>query len=334
MGVPPRADRKAPAGKGVTTLLRIGRAPFGRFRERSADPVSGWDRWTFANKHARQPLQLRIQSLLSAGPYDAPGNIDLANFADPGEFPERAAQGGVKASLEPSAEQVKVGAASGRYAATNPSSSRQAAWSKIGRTFTPPINLTGREALGLWVHGDGKGEVLNLQLLSPSHLSHGIGDHYIIVDFHGWRYFELIEPEGERHADYVWPYGGHYAIYRESVRPASIERLNLFYNNLPPKETAVCYLSPIRALPTVSSDAPQPGGQRGRQADRVSRGNRERQLSGIPLALGLQTLRAEGRDPGRRPAAGRSPPAGVRREPGHTAMRSVGRSHAASSTSG
>ena len=241
--------------------------PAGRSGKRVLTPFSaGTDRWTFTNKYARQPLQLRIQTLLSAGPYDAPGSIDLAKFTDPQELPERAAPGSIKAALEPSAEQIKVGPSSGRYTATNPGGARQGAWSKIGRTFAPPINLAKHQALGLWVHGDGKGEVLNLQLRSPAHLSHGIGDHYILVDFQGWRYFELIEPEGERHANYVWPYGGAYAIYRESVYYANVESLNLFYNNLPPKETATCYLSPIRALPTVAAKLRNPavsvGGKR------------------------------------------------------------------------
>ena len=45
-----------------------------------------------------------------------------------------------------------------------------------------------------------------------------------------------------------------------------MESLNLFYNNLPPKETATCYLSPIRALPTVTAKLRNPavsvGGKR------------------------------------------------------------------------
>jgi hypothetical protein len=120
--------------------------------------------------------------------------------------------------------------------------------------------------LGLWVHGDGQHQVLNLQLRSPSHLSHGIGDHYIPIDFEGWRYFELIEPEGERHADYAWPYGGIYAIYRESVAYGQVASLGLWYNNLPPGQRAACYLSPIKALPLVSTKLVRPavtiGGRR------------------------------------------------------------------------
>ena len=216
--------------------------------------LDGWsDRWTVANKFGRQPLQLRIEALLSAGPYDAPGNITIADFADTSGFTKRVPHAAISAKFEPSSQCVKAGKVSGCYSATSKMATRQGAWSNAGKTFAPLANLTGHEALGVWVHGDGKGEVLNLQLKSPPHLSHADGDHYIIVDFTGWRYFELIEPEGRRHADYVWPYGGIYSIYRESIRPSSVESLNLYFNNLPPKETASCCLSPIRALPAVKA---------------------------------------------------------------------------------
>ena len=195
---------------------------------------------------------------MSAGPYDAPGNITLADFADTSGFAKRAPSPAISAKLEPSNQCVKIGNVSGCYTATSKMGARQGAWSSAGKTFSPPANLTGHEALGVWVHGDGKGEVLNLQLKSPSHLSHADGDHYIIVDFTGWRYFELVEPEGRRHADYTWPYGGIYSIYRESIRPSSVESLNLYFNNLPPKDTATCYLSPIRALPTVKAKLRNP----------------------------------------------------------------------------
>ncbi len=221
--------------------------------------LDGWsNEWKVTNKFGRQPLRLRIEALMSAGPYDAPGNITLADFADAAGFAKRVPTAAIAAGLEPSSQCVKTGKVSGCYTATNKGTAREGAWSNEGRTFEPPANLTGHEALGVWVHGDGKGELLNLQLKSPMHLSHGIGDHYIDVDFTGWRYFELVEPEGRRHADCRWPYGDIYSIYRESVRPASVESLNLYFNNLPPKDTATCHLSPIRALPTVKAKLRNP----------------------------------------------------------------------------
>jgi hypothetical protein len=212
--------------------------------------VNGWSNiWRVKNRFGRQPLQLRIEALLSAGPHDAPGNVTIADFAEPAGFADRAAQSGVEAGLRPSSEQVKVGALSGCFTALSSREERKSAWAKIGNVFAAPLDLSKHQALGVWVYGDGQGEVLNLQLRSPEHIVAGIGEHYIIVDFTGWRYFELIEPEGERYEDYSWPYGGGYAIYRESVDYGHVASLNLWYNNLPANKRVTCYLSPIKAMP-------------------------------------------------------------------------------------
>lgn len=222
-----------------------------RYDKHKAQGIEGWsNRWSVDNRFDEQPARLRIEALMSAGSYDDPSAVTLADFADVSLFADRASQAGISASLETSTDQVQVGTTSGRFTAANSTDTPTRSWCKVGRKFEAPLDLSAHQALGVWVHGDGRGEILNLQQTSPSHLSHGVGDHYITVDFQGWRYFELIEPEGERHADYSWPYGGAYAIYRESIRPASVETLSLWYNNLPPGETVTCYLAPIRALST------------------------------------------------------------------------------------
>ena len=86
----------------------------------------------------------------------------------------------------------------------------------------------------------------------------GIGEHYVAVDFTGWRYFELIESEGERYANYTWPYGGAYSIYRERVDYKQVAQLNVWINNLPANGTVKCYLSPVRATPLVKAKIRNP----------------------------------------------------------------------------
>jgi hypothetical protein len=229
---------------------------YAKHKVESAEPWSST--WKTVNKFDRQPVQLRIEALMAAGPYDAPNNAVVADFTSPADFAVRASKPGVTADLETSQEQVKAGAASGRLTASHKQATRVGTWTKIEKKFASPLNLNTQQALGVWVYGDGQGELLNIQLRSPSHLSHGIGDHYIPIDFTGWRYFELIEPEGERHADYQWPYGGIYAIYRESVNFGQVETVGLWYNNLPVGKNATCYLSPIKALPLVKTKLVNP----------------------------------------------------------------------------
>jgi hypothetical protein len=227
----------------------------------NASPRSS--QWKVTNTFAAQPLRLRIQALMAAGPYDAvDGNLTIADFKNPKDFAIRAAAASIHAEWKPAPEKptqdlpyavAQAGDGLGVFYANSERPNGVGSWSRMTHTYAPPQNLTQRQALGFWVYGDGKGETLNVQLKSPEHLVSGVADHYIVVDFTGWRYFELIEPEGDRYTDYQWPYVGGYDIYRESVQFGQIETLGVWYNNLPTNSPVQCLLSPIKAMPLVES---------------------------------------------------------------------------------
>jgi hypothetical protein len=73
------------------------------------------------------------------------------------------------------------------------------------------------------------------------------------VDFEGWQYFELIEPESERIQDLAWPYKGAYGIFREFVDYTEVAKLSFWYNLLPNNREVNCLLSPIKALPLIKA---------------------------------------------------------------------------------
>jgi hypothetical protein len=230
-----------------------------QYAKHKVQGIDNWSNvWRTKNKFGQQPLQLRIETLMSAGPYDAPGNVAVADFSDARDFHERASESGITADLHLSSAQVKVQPVSGCYSALNTQAKREGTWTKVGKIFSPPLDLSRNQALGVWVYGDGQGEVLNFQLRNPEHISFGIGEHYVMVDFTGWRYFELIEPEGERYANYSWPYGSTYSVYFFSVDYGHLESLSMWYNNLPPGKHVTCYLSPIKALPLVKTKLSNP----------------------------------------------------------------------------
>ena len=168
----------------------------------------------------------------------------------------------------PSDEQVKLGKRSGRYSAKSTADSRRGAWAKAGKTFTPEANIEHCDALGVWIHGDGEGQLLNLQLTNARQRSTVYDEHYVTVDFEGWRYCEFLlrERDAHRHSKHVWPYGGHSTIYRRGLKRKYIEQLNLYFNNLPPQDSVTCYLSPIKALRTKQATLRNPtveiGGRR------------------------------------------------------------------------
>ncbi len=73
------------------------------------------------------------------------------------------------------------------------------AWVQLHAVYPAPLNFRCHRAVGLWVKGDGQGEVLNVQLhVSPQSYLH----YYLPIDFTGWKYCELGEPEGDRVLDY------------------------------------------------------------------------------------------------------------------------------------
>ena len=215
--------------------------------------------WQVVNRHGRQPLALRIEASLAAGSYDASGNPVLADFSNPADFPTRAVQQGVSAQWEPvHDDHVKAGPVSGRFTLTSRIKDRTGAWARFEKTFDPPLDLSRHRGLGLRVRGDGSGALLNLQLRSPSHLVSGICDRYLTLDFVGWRYVELVEPEGERWSHYRWPYGDAYSIYREVLQDQQVASLGIWFNDLPPDRTVVCQLESVRAVPLVATKLVNP----------------------------------------------------------------------------
>lgn len=229
--------------------------------------IDGWSNvWQVENRHARQTPRLRIEALLAAAPYTSTQAVTVLDPAAADPFPQRGTSSGVTVDWAASTRTLPAGGASGALRAVSKRAGPRGAWAKLETKFEPPMSLAKQQALGVWVHGDGQGELLNVQLRSPIHVTGAIGDHYIPVDFKGWRYFELIEPEGAHHADHQWPYGGMYAIYREHVAMGQVGSLGLWLNELPPGKQVECSLGPIRAIPLVNTRLVRPtieiGGRR------------------------------------------------------------------------
>ena len=115
-------------------------------------------------------------------------------------------------------------------------------------------------ALGVWIKGDGKGALLNLQLGTPREYMQALSDHYVTLDFTGWRYVELLmrERDVERMSDYQWPYGGHYDIYRNPLDMAHISEVNFYLNDLPPGQETEVTVSPVMALAVQPAELKTP----------------------------------------------------------------------------
>ncbi|HOE10388.1 MAG TPA: hypothetical protein PLQ35_01890 [bacterium] len=209
--------------------------------------------WQIENKYQKQPLRIRIEALMSAGPLDATDAVMLIDFASGEPLPERKTAAGVEFNITSGGGVKKDNRTCSLLSVKNTGQpNAKAAWAMAGKTFDPLLDLRGKDALGVWIYGDGKGEVLNVQLRNAEHLTNrGMGEHYVIVDFTGWRYFELVELESERYANYTWPYGSDYSIYRENVELEFTKWVTVYCNDVPQGAEIQCGVGPVKALPLV-----------------------------------------------------------------------------------
>jgi hypothetical protein len=212
----------------------------------------GTSTWTVTNRFAVQPLRLRIQALYSAFPYDDEESLALADFSRADELsPDRAAPD-VVCTVRSVAQPSKEGQASACLTAINRGDSPVGAWASAVRPFDPVVNMTPYDAVGLWVHGDGKGALVNLQLTNRPEYFRTLDDHHVKLDFEGWRYFELLlrERDAAAYHDYRWPYGAHTVLHRSPLVRHVVNKLTVYLNNLPPGDEVRCCLSPVKALRT------------------------------------------------------------------------------------
>ena len=222
---------------------------------------NGSEQWTGRNPFAAQPLAARIEALHAVAPYDSAQRKIVSDFADLTAFQQATASRDVTLHLAAETADTRGGAGNLRLHAENKGAAKDGAWARAALTFPAPYrDLTGTGAFGVWVKGDGSGALLNIQLATPREYMHALSDHYVTLDFTGWRYVELLlrERDVERMTDHQWPYGGTYDIYRNPIDLAHVSGLNLYLNDVPAGGTAEVVLGPVIALPVQPAELKNP----------------------------------------------------------------------------
>ncbi len=213
----------------------------------------GSESWLIVNPHDDRPPGLRVTALFGVEPYDSGRALVMADADDLDAFAPTGAAADVTGSLQPADKTTLGGEAAMAYSATNGAAERRGAWARMTRRFEPHFDMGPCEGLGVWIHGDGKGEVLNIELTCPPEYSRAQAFNLVPIDFEGWRYVELLlrERDPDLLAEYQWPFAlaGHQTV-RTSLTRDHVEAMNLYLNNLPPGESAEVLLGPIHALPT------------------------------------------------------------------------------------
>ncbi|MBI5820465.1 MAG: hypothetical protein HZA88_15975 [Verrucomicrobia bacterium] len=129
-------------------------------------------------------------------------------------------------SFEQVAGEARHGSRAARFTATSERDDN-AGWSVVGRRFAKPLDLSGCTALRAWVHGDGSGQSLKIQLTDGKG---GYRDDYVKIDFTGWRQVTMSKPALNK------------------LRYDHVAHVSFYYNSLPAKRKVVCLLDQVEAV--------------------------------------------------------------------------------------
>ncbi|MBP5320472.1 MAG: LamG domain-containing protein [Kiritimatiellae bacterium] len=197
---------------------------------------------------AETPADLRIEALYSAAPYRSDEALPILTAGQLASLSRETAQ---PVRLEAATADDPEHGPVIRIRATNTGTEREGSWCCLKRSIPHPyLNIDGTGAFGLWVKGDGSGALLNLQLTVPrEHLS-AISDHYLRIDFTGWRYVELLarERDAAESENHRWPYGWLYDVYRDLLDLRHISGVNLYLNEIPPGGATEIAVAEVQAL--------------------------------------------------------------------------------------
>jgi hypothetical protein len=207
--------------------------------------------WIYDNPWADQPLRVRIRAMSVPASWEDPKNITLldAASADAMAF---TTGGDLTGSLTPIPAMQIQGHSSLRVDAQN-QARRRSDWGQFQRHLSPAMDLSNHPMIGFWVHGDGSGALLNVHLGDTSVRQ---VDHYVDVDFSGWRYVSFQRPEGDRIANYRWPYTWKHSMV--GIDHSQTDEISILLTDLAPSRETRCYISPVKALSVQRSTLTNP----------------------------------------------------------------------------
>ena len=201
----------------------------------------GGETWTFENPFPAQPLRMKITALPGHGGYTGP-SLELANPLLDG-FEVLAKAGGVECAI-----------AGGQITATYTPPDADAparAWCTLTKRFSSPLDLKNHKVIGLSVTGDGKGEVISIELVDNQDINR---QYQFAIDFGDGtphpRPVILPAPATKELFKYPYHTQGIPVTIKRSLRPfgyRAVSQINIHIKNIP--EGSVHFsLGAIKAL--------------------------------------------------------------------------------------
>lgn len=213
--------------------------------------------FTYINHFHDQPLKFRLRALPGLAQYGDPENIRLEDFDDISGFNAQTASNidtrittSVVSSMTAAPEEEPNGKKSGRFSAWGLKKNFANQWCTQKIRFAKPVNLLSHKALGLWVHGDGSGNLLDIQIFDRN--GRYYRSHYADLNFSGWKYFEFHKPEEARTYEFQWPYGSYFSGRSFSYEEVPEIGFSYLINAIPSSgkvETCLAGLEALKEFP-------------------------------------------------------------------------------------
>lgn len=208
------------------------------------------------NPFDRQPIRFELRTLGSLDYADS-ANIDLTPSA-PTDW--RREVDLHKDAPELQVKRAEVAGCKGYEIRTSYQGKAKLSWvTRVVASLPKPLDLRQHRGLGFWVRGDGKGELLFMELVA--------GDckrqYYVPIDFTGERYFEF--PLGEmclgRYYAYDWNHWSGFASWWVTLKgfPYNhVDRITLGFNAIPAGSEVTCAVAGLKALRESGSGLKDP----------------------------------------------------------------------------
>ncbi|MBR2982350.1 MAG: hypothetical protein IKC80_03880 [Kiritimatiellae bacterium] len=192
---------------------------------------------------------LRVEALYAGTPHGSGESKIVTEKLSVEDLKVATADAKISMKVEPA--QDDDGKRAFRLSACNATGSSVGAWARASAVFKPYVRLGSCRVMRFKVKGDGSGALLNVQPETPREYGQALAEHYITLDFSGWRDFEipLRERDAARYGDYKWPYKGYAAVFHRIINMDNLSALNFYLNEIPSGGKASVEISDVAFVP-------------------------------------------------------------------------------------
>lgn len=199
--------------------------------------------WPILNQTPQSTISFRLRALSELAPYGSKTNLVLY---DPGTGHKLVSTASEKDRIlgrtELAPDDRTAGGPVLKIAATSQKNTKND-YVRFTKTFSDPIDLSNHRIPGLWIHGADTEGVLNLQLEDTAGK---FRDHYLDIDFSGWRYFVLQQPETRKIWDFDWKYNKEYCL--RDFNYERVSKVNLYLTHIDSAEETTIFIGRIESL--------------------------------------------------------------------------------------